>query len=111
MSHASRLLIRFGLSMAKESLCCLIVLPSVLPPGGRIKDFSVNGYAGTTASHAITQAALHTMAAPLVNWGAICTSSRDLKSPGRCARSLASDRRDTCVRLTVLNRVLRSRRL
>ena len=27
--------------MAKESLFYLIVLPSVLPPGGRIKDFSV----------------------------------------------------------------------
>src|SRR5712691_8029970 len=30
-----------ALSMAKESLFYLIVLPSVLPPGGRIKDISV----------------------------------------------------------------------
>jgi len=30
-----------ALSMAKESLFYLIVLPSVLPLGGRIKDFSV----------------------------------------------------------------------
>jgi hypothetical protein len=29
-----------ALSRAKESLRYLIVLPSVLPPGGRIKDFS-----------------------------------------------------------------------
>src|SRR6266568_8480875 len=29
-----------ALSMAKESFVCLIVLPSVLSPGGRIKDFS-----------------------------------------------------------------------
>jgi hypothetical protein len=33
-------------SMAKESLFCLIVLPSVLPPGGRIKDFSVQWICG-----------------------------------------------------------------
>ena len=35
-----------ALSRAKESLCYLIVLPSVLPPGGRIKDFSVQGIFG-----------------------------------------------------------------
>jgi putative transposase len=32
--------------MAKESLFCLIVLPSVLSPGGRIKDFSVQWICG-----------------------------------------------------------------
>jgi len=32
--------------MAKESFCCLLVLPSVLSPGGRIKDFSVQWICG-----------------------------------------------------------------
>ncbi len=38
--------------MAKESLCCLIVLPSVLPPGGRIKDFSVQWIVGNDSGSA-----------------------------------------------------------
>src|SRR5260370_17550660 len=41
-----------ALPMAKESLCCLIVLPSVLPPGGRIKDFSVQWIVGNDSGSA-----------------------------------------------------------
>src|SRR5258705_10436499 len=41
-----------AIPMAKESLCCLIVLPSVLPPGGRIKDFSVQWIVGNDSGSA-----------------------------------------------------------
>src|SRR4029434_6242057 len=41
-----------ALPMAKESLCCLIVLPSVLPPGVRIKDFSVLWIVGNDSGSA-----------------------------------------------------------
>ena len=45
-----------ALSMAKESLCWLIVPPSVLPHGGRIKDFSVQWIFGNDRASAPTKA-------------------------------------------------------